>query len=90
MTHVLMSASALTLGLLGLTTTFAPDFVLSSLGAPVSPALLLMIQILGALYMGFAALNWMARDNLIGGIYSRPVAIGNLMHLKVRCRPACI
>ena len=29
-----------------------------------------------ALYLGFASLNWMAKDNLIGGIYSPPVAIG--------------
>jgi hypothetical protein len=28
-------------------------------------------------------LDWMARDNLIGGIYSRPVAIGNLVHFLV-------
>ena len=34
----------------------------------------------GALYLGFAMLNWMAKDNLIGGIYSRPVAIGNFAH----------
>jgi hypothetical protein len=25
-------------------------------------------------------LNWMAKDNAIGGIYSRPVALGNLLH----------
>ena len=83
MTRLLMSTSALVLGLLGLTATFAPDYVLSGLGAPVSPALMLIAQTTGALYLGFAGLNWMARDNLIGGIYSRPVAIGNLMHFVV-------
>lgn len=83
MTRFLMSATALFLGGLGLVTTFAPDYVLSGFGAPRSPALLLMAQVLGALYVGFAGLNWMARDNLIGGIYSRPVAIGNLMHFTV-------
>ena len=82
-TRFLMGASALVLGLLGLVGTFAPDHVLISLGAPPSPALLVMVQVLGALYLGFAALNWMARNNLIGGIYSRPVAIGNLMHFVV-------
>lgn len=83
MTRILMIASALVLGFLGLVTTFAPDWVLGSLGAPVVPALLLLTQVLGALYVGFAGLNWMARENLIGGIYSRPVAIGNLMHFLV-------
>ena len=83
MTRYLMTASAIVLGILGLLTTFAPDYVLRSIGAPELPALLLMTQIVGALYVGFAGLNWMARDNLIGGIYSRPVAIGNLMHFLV-------
>jgi hypothetical protein len=82
-TRLLMSASALLLCLLGLVSTFAPDHVLRGLGAPGSPALLVMVQILGALYLGFAALNWMARENLIGGIYSRPIAIGNLTHFLV-------
>jgi hypothetical protein len=28
-------------------------------------------------------LNWMARANLIGGIYSRPVAMGNFLHFAM-------
>jgi hypothetical protein len=80
LTRVLMIASASYLGALGLIATFIPDVVLARLGAPASTPLLLMVQIAGALYLGFAGLNWMARANLIGGIYSRPVAIGNLMH----------
>jgi hypothetical protein len=78
-----MTAAALVTGLLGLIGTFMPDVVLSRLGAAESPLLLLLVQVSGALYMGFAAVDWMARDNLIGGIYSRPVAIGNLMHFLV-------
>jgi hypothetical protein len=75
-----MSASAVILGMLGIIGTFFPDEVLSRLGTGEPPSLMLMVQIMGALYLGFAALNWLARDNLIGGIYSRPVAIGNLLH----------
>jgi hypothetical protein len=82
-TRLLMSASALVLGLLGLVCSFAPEYLLRALSAPLSPVLVLMVQVLGALYLGFAGLNWMARENLIGGIYSRPVAIGNLMHFLV-------
>ena len=33
--------------------------------------------------MGFGILNWMAKGTLIGGIYNRPIAIGNLMHFGV-------
>jgi hypothetical protein len=79
-TRLLMTACAIVLGLLGVAGSFLPDEVLGWLGVPTSPALLLLVQVLGALYLGFALLNWMTRFNLIGGIYSRPVAIGNLMH----------
>jgi hypothetical protein len=41
------------------------------------------MQVLGAVYLGFAVLNWMARDVLIGGIYARPVALGNFLHFGV-------
>src|SRR5204862_7388254 len=33
-----------------------------------------------ALYLGFAVLNWMGCVVLFGGIYGRPVALGNLCH----------
>lgn len=79
-TRLLMSSSALFLGALGLLASFVPDWLLARLGTPVAPAPLLLAQVLGALWLGFAALNWMAQWNVIGGIYSRPVAIGNLMH----------
>lgn len=82
-TRLLMSSSALFLGALGLLASFAPDWLLTWLGTPVFPAPLLLAQVLGALWLGFAAVNWMAQWNLIGGIYSRPVAIGNLMHFLV-------
>ena len=43
----------------------------------------MLVQVTGALYLGFAFLNWMARGVLIGGIYSRPVALGNFLHFAV-------
>lgn len=82
-TRLLMTSAAVIMGLLGVIATFAPDWVLRTIGAAESPLLLILVQLTGALYVGFAALDWMARDNLIGGIYSRPVAIGNLMHFLV-------
>ncbi len=78
--RTLMSASALVMFALGLMASFAPDFVLRSIDVPESAVLMLLVQVMGGLYLGFAALNWMGRNNLIGGIYSRPVAVANLMH----------
>jgi hypothetical protein len=33
--------------------------------------------------LGFGILNWMAKGTLIGGIYNRPIPIGNFMHFGV-------
>jgi hypothetical protein len=39
--------------------------------------------VFGAVYLGFAMLNWMARESTIGGIYNRPLALGNMIHFAV-------
>jgi len=71
------------MAILGVAASFFPQEILASCGSrPEGPGILL-VQITGALYMGFAILNWMARGNLIGGIYSRPVALGNFLHFAV-------
>lgn len=73
-----MFSSALFMLALGLPATFAPE-TLTGPNAAGSMSTL-AVEVAGALYLGFAMLNWMAKDNAIGGIYSRPVAIGNLLH----------
>jgi hypothetical protein len=75
-----MSFSALLMFGLGLLLTFAPGEAIHAAGGAPAPVLIVMAQACGALYLGFAILNWMAKDNLIGGIYSRPVALGNFLH----------
>ena len=39
-----------------------------------------LIQLLGALYFSFALMNWTAKDSIIGGIYARPISLGNFAH----------
>jgi hypothetical protein len=83
-TKILMSASAIIMGVAGITMSFAPDEILSGVGVTdVVPAERLLIQLAGAMYFAFAMINWTAKANLIGGIYSRPVAIGNFAHFVV-------
>jgi hypothetical protein len=79
-TKYLMSLSALVMFILGLVLTFGPSEVVQAVGGSQAPLLIVIAQECGALYLGFAILNWMAKDNLIGGIYSRPVAMGNFLH----------
>lgn len=86
-TTILMSASALFLGALGVATSIFPRALLSSLDLQPNSAMLLLMNVVGALYLGFAILNWMAREKLIGGIYSRPVAMGNVFHFIVAAIP---
>ncbi len=86
-TTLLMSASALFLGGLGIATSIFPRALLSALDVQSNGASLLLMNVAGALYLGFALLNWMAREHLIGGIYSRPVAMGNLIHFIAAAVP---
>ena len=79
-TRALMTCSAVFMLLAGVLLTFAPQEVLAFGGSRPEPISVLIVQAGGAIYMGFAMLNWMAKDSLIGGIYSRPVAMGNLLH----------
>ena len=82
-TRWLMRASALAMAVAGLPAIFMPQelaaFIQRDAGGPV----VMLIQLLGALYFGFAALNWMAQGNLVGGIYSRPVTMANLLHFAI-------
>ncbi len=63
----------------GLALLFAPDAVLAWL-APGFPASALWLgQLLAAAWLGLAALNWLSRRLVLGGIYGRPVVFANLL-----------
>jgi membrane protease YdiL (CAAX protease family) len=82
-TKLLMTASALLLGIIGVLLSFLPQEIANYLSIESNIITILFLQILSALYLGFGILNWMARGTLIGGIYNRPIALGNLMHFGV-------
>jgi len=83
MRKLIMSASAIALGVAGLAASFLPHEALTYFGVTSGGALPLFVQVIGALYLAFAMLNWMARESLIGGIYNRPIATGNFLHFVV-------
>ena len=82
-TKILMVISSLVLGFAGLAASFAPSELLRALGSPVAEPLPVLLQLLGSMYFAFAITNWTAKDNMIGGIYSRPLSLGNLIHFVV-------
>jgi hypothetical protein len=82
-TKILMMVSALFMGILGLTASFLPHELLKSANISVSGFEPIVVQIMGALYLGFAMMNWMSKGITIGGIYARPLALGNFMHFAI-------
>ena len=82
-TKLLMTSSSLFFGVIGIAFSFMPNEVLETLGQMQNETLTLTLQLTGALYFGFAITNWMAKATLIGGIYSRPLSIGNFSHFFI-------
>ena len=82
-TRTLMTLSAAFMAILGLGVTFLPQELLVFAGGRPEGALVPLVQMPGAMFLGFAILNWTARGNLIGGIYSRPVALANFFNFAV-------
>ena len=79
-TRILMSASAALMAVIGLAATFLPQELLALHGSVADKPTVLFVQMAGAVYLGFAVLNWGARGILIGGIYARPLAGANFLH----------
>ena len=79
----LMIGSSIVTGSLGLVASFFPDEILNKVAPSPGDTLTLLVQIAGALYIGFAIMNWMAKTVLIGGIYARPLAMGNFTHFMI-------
>lgn len=82
-TRILMIASSVFYGIIGFGFTFLPKEIAQYIGTVANQNSILVFQLLGAVYLGFGMLNWMTRNNLIGGIYSRPLILGNLVHFLV-------
>jgi hypothetical protein len=79
-TKILMASSAVVLGIAGVAGLFMPQELLAALGLPATGVLPTMVQLHATVLLGFAMVNWMGKDSLIGGIYNRPVAVGNVFH----------
>jgi len=79
----LLIASSGALALVGAAATFAPVELLRALGTLPAAPMPIVVQLLGALYLSFAITNWTAKGAPIGGIYSRPISLGNLLHFTM-------
>lgn len=82
-TKLLLSSSAVVMGAAALVASFLPHELLTWAAVPPAGVLPVMVQLTGALLFAFAFTNWTARGSLLGGIYNRPIAIGNLTHFTI-------
>ncbi len=75
-----MIASAAVTAAIGLVLSFAPEEALAFFRQPAEGALPVLLQLTGALYLGFAFMNWTAKGMVLGGIYGRAIVLGNFLH----------
>ena len=80
---LLLVATAVAYGAVGLILTFAADEVLRWMGASAAPAVTWMAQLLGAALFALAFLNWFLRFTVMGGIQGRALLVTNLAFLVI-------
>ena len=81
-TYVMTSSALLMIGA-GLICSFLPHELAQWLEISGDQTVPMILKIVGALYFAFGMVNWTAKDTLLGGIYGRPVVIGNLSHFVI-------
>lgn len=82
-TKIVMMTSSIVLGLAGVVSLFLPQEIVTALGLPTTSPLPMLIQLVGGIYFSLALMNWTAKDSIIGGIYSRPLSLGNFAHFFI-------
>ncbi len=71
--------SAVYLGAVGLALLFASDTLLPKMIAGLPPDAAWLGQLVAGAWLGAAVTNWNGRNNLLGGVYGRPLVNLNLM-----------
>jgi len=78
-----MTLASAALAVAGAACLFMPAELAAILDAGGNRLLQVLIQIAGALYLGFAIANWTGKGLTIGGIYGRPLSIANFTHFFI-------
>lgn len=78
-----MTVTSVVLFVAGAGCLFMPGEIAIAIGAPDNRLLQVLIQVIGALYLGLAMANWMGKGLTVGGIYGRPLSIANFTHFFI-------
>jgi hypothetical protein len=81
--RVLLTGSAAYLFGSGVVLNFFPQEVAALAGLAGAPSGAVLLQVIAGLYVGMGLTNWMWRGHLLGGIYGRPIGVGNVAHFTV-------
>jgi len=76
---IVLTASAVLLITLGVVLNFIPQEAAAALGIAVAPVTTALTQVLASALLGMGFIDWFSRANRIGGIYARPLALGNFL-----------
>jgi len=77
--HILTSSAVIYL-IFGLSISFFPQETGRIFGTASQYGIdLLLMKVVGGLFFGFGVTNFMSRNSVVGGIYGRPITLGNAM-----------
>jgi hypothetical protein len=79
MTQKLMITNGLLNGITGLALIFLPADLLVLVDDSTSRLAILITSLLGAALFGIGMLNYLGRNAIFGGIYGKPILMGNLV-----------
>ncbi|MDZ7720201.1 MAG: hypothetical protein U5K72_15405 [Balneolaceae bacterium] len=80
LSKIVLISSAIINAILGIAITFLPQETGQFIGTTeMNTADLALMQILGSALIGIAIINYMSRGITIGGIYGKPLLLGNLV-----------
>ena len=74
-----MILSGLINGLAGVLLIFIPEELLLWADGEIGKTAVLALSLLGAAMLGFGMMNYMGRNAVYGGIYGKPIILGNLL-----------
>jgi len=80
---LVMTGASVVLGLGGMACLFVPKEIFRLYDPAAEDMQGLLVQLLGAGFLGFAALDWVSRHSPLGGIYGRPVVGANYAHFLI-------
>lgn len=78
-TRLLLTASALFLGLVGLFGSSVLDEILTAAGVPEGRWMKVLDRMTRVLYIGLAILNWADKDQAISSMDRRPILVTNFL-----------